>query len=514
MMTMLLVGNCPTATLASDHPSVQNIDDLVPEIEQYTRQTMEAWNVPGTAIAIVQGDKQTYAKGFGRRAKDNAKSVTADTVFQIGSTTKAFLGVTLAQLAAQGKLDWQDRVIDHYPRFRLADPWVTNEFRIADLLSQRSGLPAFALTEMMFYGYDAQDVIQALQHVRPVSSFRSQFAYQNAFHLIAEQIVAEKHNATDWANVLQKTVLDPLDMANTTITAKALQDNGNHASGHRYEDGRLHQIPTAPMPYNAGGAGALNSSVNDMSHWLRMQMNEGQFRGRQILPATDLAQTHEQRISLDSESHNLYKMTHPEQTGYATGWMVHYSAHGRSINHAGGTVGYNTFVGFDPDRQIGVVVLTNATDNYSGGMAVPLGYYLLERLRQHDAPDYAAQWLSNRQAAEQAQQDHDRLPADAEPHRPLDQYAGHYVSSTLGAVDLVINDEALQFEVGPHHMEVHLQPWSGNTFITEAHIPAYGDNPATDRKRLWFQENERNEITGFKWEGDSASSNEFKRIDD
>src|SRR5699024_2252208 len=118
--------------------------------------------------------------------------------FEIGSTTKAFLGVTLAMCVEDGLLNWKDKVVDHYPGFQLADGHVTHEFQIDDLLAQRSGLPASTLTNLMVYGYDRKDIIHAMRYIEPVTSFRSAFAYQNAFHLVADELVAQVNGVASW----------------------------------------------------------------------------------------------------------------------------------------------------------------------------------------------------------------------------------------------------------------------------------------------------------------------------
>lgn len=179
---------------------------------------MKSFDVPGLAIGIVAGDKLVYAKGFGVRSKGGAP-VDTQTIFQIGSTTKAFLSATMAIAVDRGKLHWDDRVVDLEPDFQMRDPWVTREFRVFDLLAQRSGLPPYANDFFGVLGFDRPALIRSLRYVEPVSSFRTTFAYTNITHILAGLIIAKAAGAADWNAVLQKDILDPLHMKDTTYTA-------------------------------------------------------------------------------------------------------------------------------------------------------------------------------------------------------------------------------------------------------------------------------------------------------
>jgi CubicO group peptidase (beta-lactamase class C family) len=211
----------------------QQIRALVPSLEDYISANMKSFDVPGLAIGIVAGNKLIYAKGFGVRSKAGAP-IDTQTLFQIGSVTKAFLSTTMAIAVDQGKLHWDDRIVDLDPEFQLRDPWVTREFRVFDLMAQRSGLPPYVNDFLIVLGFDRSAKIRSLRYVDPVSSFRSTFAYTNIPHILAGRIVARAEGAADWNAVLQSEILDPLGMKSTTYSAAAIAASANHAVGHRY----------------------------------------------------------------------------------------------------------------------------------------------------------------------------------------------------------------------------------------------------------------------------------------
>jgi CubicO group peptidase (beta-lactamase class C family) len=220
---------------------------LIPNLEAYIQSGMKAYDLPGLAIGIVSGDRLIYAKGFGVRSKAGAAPVDTRTVFQIGSVNKGFLATTMAIMVDRGKLHWDDRVLDLHPAFQLKDPWVTREFRAFDMVAQRSGLPPYANDLLRMLGYEEPAVIRSLRHVDPVSSFRTTFAYTNVTHLLAGRIVSDLAGAPDWNAVVQRELLDPLGMAETSYTAEAINAAANHAEGHRWTPGGTVEVPFEPM---------------------------------------------------------------------------------------------------------------------------------------------------------------------------------------------------------------------------------------------------------------------------
>lgn len=232
-------------------PMDTRIRALESELEPYVAAGMKAFDTPGLAIGIVSGDKLVYARGFGVRSKAKGGTVGTRTVFQIGSTTKAFLAATLAIAVDRGTLRWDDRIVDLDPEFQLKDPWVTREFRVFDLLAQRSGLPPYANDSLGILGLDEAAMIRSLRHVEPVSSFRSTFAYTNITHMLAGRIVARGEEVADWNAVLRQDLLEPLGMAETSTTAEAIEAAPDHTqaiAGPPTARSRCRSPRCSPMP--------------------------------------------------------------------------------------------------------------------------------------------------------------------------------------------------------------------------------------------------------------------------
>jgi CubicO group peptidase (beta-lactamase class C family) len=195
-----ILANVPAMALAAeptkpDAALEARIQAVIPDVERYVSSGMKAMDVPGLGIGIIGNDKLVYGKGFGVRGKSGGGAVDTETVFQIGSATKGFLATSLAMMVDRGSFKWDDRVVDLYPDFQLKDPWVTREFRVFDLIAQRSGLPPYANDMLGMLGIGETELIRSLRHVEPVSSFRSKFAYTNITHLLARRIVAKAAGA-------------------------------------------------------------------------------------------------------------------------------------------------------------------------------------------------------------------------------------------------------------------------------------------------------------------------------
>ena len=277
-----LIASGPGLAWAADTPIETTIGGVKPNAEAYITSGMKAFDLPGLAIAIVTNDRVVYSKGFGVRSKAGGVPVDTRTVFQIGSATKGFLATTMALMVDRGKLKWDDRVVDLDPEFQLKDPWVTREFRVFDLLAQRSGLPPYVNDAPGIFGLNRTELIRSLRYVEPVSSFRSTFAYTNVTHILAGRIVAKVDGARDWNAVLQKEILDPLGMRETTYSAEAIEAAPDHASGYRWTPDGTSEVPfTQIFPYDFDGAGDINSTVEDASRWLRFQLGNGAFEGHQ-----------------------------------------------------------------------------------------------------------------------------------------------------------------------------------------------------------------------------------------
>lgn len=431
-------------------PIAARIQRLIPDLEAYIVSGMQAFDVPGLAIGIVTGDRLVYGKGFGVRGKASGSPVDTRTLFQIGSTTKAFLATTMAMTVDRRKFRWDDRVVDLEPTFQLSDPWVTREFRVFDLIAQRSGLPPYANDMVGLLGADASAMIQSLRYVDPISSFRSSFAYTNITHLLAARIVARLHGAPDWNAFAQREILDPLGMTDTSFTADAIAVAANHSEGYRWTPDGTVEVPFDPIfPYGFGAAGNINSNVEDMARWVRLQLGDGTFESRSIVSAENLAVTRTPKVAIT------------EKVSYALGWIVQQTPNGAVIWHNGGTSAFGAYVGMLVDRDVGVIVLTN---EQNVGFPDAIGAWLADRLLDNPPVDHVANTLKRATARFEDDGKMFTRPESPRPFPPLAPLAGSYINSSFGRAAVRLAGDALAMELQTTGAQLKLEPWDGEVF--------------------------------------------------
>lgn len=273
-------------TVLSYRPALNGaeLQAVLSDFEKYAEKSMKDWQVPGMAIAIVRGNDTIYMHSFGIRDISGNDPVTNNTIFNIASITKSFTTALVAMQVDEGKVNWDDKVIDHLPDFRMYDPWVTREFTVTDLAAMRSDLPNSNPAENLgATGYNRSYIMHAIRYIKPDKSFRSGFNYQNNL-LLWEAALVESKTGKSWEDNVRDRIFLPLNMTNSSTDVKSFQQAKDVASKHIIilENGTVKALPMNSKymedPY--GPAGSINSNIIDMAKFLRLQMNNGTSRER------------------------------------------------------------------------------------------------------------------------------------------------------------------------------------------------------------------------------------------
>lgn len=454
-------GTDGVGTAASGTGSYPAVAD---RIADYAETVAEEAQVPAVAIGIITPDGLSEGRYIG--ANDAGEPVTAHTVFEIGSATKAFLGVTQAILVDRGELAWNDRVLDHHPDFQLYDPWVTREFRIADLIAQRTGMPEYAADEMFDFGFPWADNVPAMADVEPESGFRHQFAYQNNPHYVAGEIVADKVGAHDWNAAVAEMIFEPLGMTGTATGTTALVDAPDTSRGHTIQDGEVREQPLADFPSVSQGAGSIVSNLHDMGRWISMHLSDGEGPDGRLLSRTELDETYRSRVTIADDYFAQLVGVGPGQPDidYATGWVTQSLPEGRVVSHGGVTMGYNASVMFDPDRGVGLVVLSN--QGHLGGYSIPIGKYGMDLLQGREPRDYFAetQVFNEETLASDAAATQQLIDENTTAEHPVDWYEGVYEHPRLGQLDFRVDGDVLRTRLGPQDFDATAARLAGSIF--------------------------------------------------
>jgi len=451
-----------------------SIDQRVRGIDGYVREVLPQWAVPGLALAIVYRGEVVLAQGYGVRRVDSDDAVDQHTLFAIASNTKAFTAAALAMQVDAGRLEWDDRVIDHLPYFQVYDAYATREMRVRDLLCHRSGLGTFS-GDLLWYGtgYDPAEVIRRVRFLEPTSSFRSRYGYSNLMFIAAGEVLGAV-SGQPWPQFVSERILKPLGMDETLVSVDQLSDRANVAIPHKLVDNRA--IPVEWVNWDSmAAAGGIISSVHDMSRWLQLQLGKGQLgivtlfseKQHRTMWASQMV------IPVSERSQQRFPSTHFR--AYGLGWgLMDYRSH-KVIQHGGGYDGMYSRVTLIPEAELGIVVLTNSMT----GLQTALCYRIIDvflKAKQAETNDSGsmrdwstefATWSeeSRERQTRKRREANAKRQAGTRPSLELSQYAGTYGGELYGDARVELVDDKLVLRLLPNpDLVADLSHWHYNTF--------------------------------------------------
>ena len=456
------------------------------DLDARVQAAMRAHDVPGMAIAIVEDGKPVFAKGYGVRKLGTTDAVDADTIFPTGSTGKAITTAALAVLVDDGKLAWDDKVIDHMPWFRMHDPWVTSEMTVRDLLVHRSGL-GLGAGDLMFVPSSSRsraDTVRALRHIKPKTSFRSTYAYDNLLYAVAGQLIEEVSGQT-WEVFVRERVLEPAGMHDSVTEQTARFANPNRAWPHARIGGRVRGIAAQTvlderrtLGDNAAPAGGLSSSANDLGRWMQVQLGHGTWtdadgRAHQVFSEAQSKQMWTPVVLTPTPSYpGKLAPYSPQFSAYALGWSVRDWRGTKILDHGGAIFGVQTYIVLVPSRDLGIAVQMNAEDfQVMRAIAAELlDHYLGDGGQDVDwlaaFDEFAQSRIDGGLAALDASAEK-RAGATGTPSLALADYAGRYSDPWYGPIEIDAGKNGLRIDfTRTPGMVGRLEHWQHDTFRT------------------------------------------------
>jgi CubicO group peptidase (beta-lactamase class C family) len=430
-------------------------------IGRFVFDQLAAWEVPGCAVAAVHDGHVVLAAGWGQRDLDTKLPVTSDTLFAIGSTTKAFTAATVGALVEDGLLEWERPLRDYVPELRLSDPVVTDRLTVTDLLSHRSGLPRHEMVWLGHPGRSRAEVVRRLRFLPLSKDLRQEFQYCNLGYLVAGYAV-EALSGTSWEDYLRTRLLAPLGMGRSNLSADDMTADPDHATAYERRQGVVVPVPQRPVTALAP-AGAINSCAADMAQWLLAQLSGGQVDGRAVMSPDTVARQHAPHIVLPEDR------TFPASTrhAYGLGWLVGRYRDHRLLEHGGGIDGFQTECMLLPDDGIGVAVMTNTS---SSVMAPVVAYRVLDELLGLEPLDWFSVFKAHFDALMAGMREARgarRVVADAPLPRPLDAYTGEYEHPGYGTLTILLEGGTLRPHLGT--LDLSLEHRHYETFDLEWH---------------------------------------------
>jgi len=471
LLLVFCVFTCATLALAQHIDRSKFVKD---SLDYYVNRALTNWRIPGAAVCIVKDGKVVMMKAYGIKELGLDQKVDINTLFMIGSNTKAFTATALAMLQAQNKLSLDDKVTKYLPQFKLDNKMAGEQAIIRDLLCHRLGFRTFQ-GDFTFYNTNLtrDEIIGKLSLVKATYPFRTKWGYTNAAFLTAGQIIPVV-TGKPWEVYLRENIFAPLGMTNTLALSADMPKSLNRTVPHTLIDGRLSAIPYCRID-GLAPAGGISSSVNDMSKWVLALLNDGKVGARQVIPAAAINATREAQDIVGSIRH-LDGETNYEL--YGLGWFIQDYAGHRLVMHDGGVNGYLTSVTLVPQEHLGIVVLTNTDQN---DFFDALRWEIMDAYFKMPYRNYSDTYLRAYKVNADAEQARDRRLRDtvAMNHPlalPAASYTGKYVNELYGSMTVTQgenNDLEMRFEHHPR-MYVHLQPLGGNRFYATFSDPTYG----------------------------------------
>ena len=445
---------------------------ITDSLDSYAERALIEWNVPGIAVCVVKDGEVVVQKGYGIREFGKNDKVDENTLFMIGSNTKAFTATALAMLEEEGKCTLNDKVIEWVPNFKMKDPWVTQNANLTDILCHRMGMQTFQGDFMIFDSdFSSDQIIERFGKLTPVYKFRTNWGYFNTGYILAGKAI-QSISGLSWEDFLRKNLFSPLNMNRTLALSTEILDAENKATAHTLVEGEIIKIDYG-MIDQCAPAGSIASSVNDMGHWLIAQLNNGIYNEKEVIPASVIQKTRQPQSIVGKGGHPFNRSNY---NLYALGWGLEDYEGFEIVSHTGGIHGFVTSVTLVPSENLGIVVLTNTDQNalYEALKWEIMDAFLGLPYRAY-SPVYS-NYINQQNAEEQANFEklQDTVNMKNTPPVPLSDFIGKYKNDIYGEIEIKENGDHLLLVFGHHpNLTADLGYLNSNRFFCDFSNPLF-----------------------------------------
>ncbi|MEM9718955.1 MAG: serine hydrolase [Bacteroidota bacterium] len=447
------------------------------KLDDYIEVAMEDWQVPGIGLAVVYKDQVLLTKGYGMRNIQEKLPVTANTLFAIGSSSKAFTATALCKLAQDGIIDLDEPLRTYLPDFELQDEYATAHMTPRDLLCHRSGLPRH---DLVWYGspLEREELFQTLKYLEPSASFREVWQYQNLMYMTAGHLI-EEVSGESWEQYILHNFFNPLEMNSANTSVEESKGKEDYATGCRKAEKKVE-----PMLFRnidaIGPAGSINASAEEMAHWVSMQLNGGVYNGEEVIGSAYLSQTHAPHMVVPGRaSKEVF------YTSYGLGWFLTSYRGKLRVSHGGNIDGFSAEVCLYPQDSIGVVLLTNMNGT---GINAVIRNVIADELMGLEFIDWnkkVRKEIEEAEANQEEKKEEDLLQKKGtRPTFELEAYRGTYSHPAYGEVEIANEGDKLQviyhvfrepIELTHYHYDVFQLAFSGQKIKFQFHTNLDGE---------------------------------------
>lgn len=427
-----------------------NHDKRLTDIDLVLNKVLHKQKVAGFAVAITEGNKIIYSKGFGYRDLEKKKPVTPNTLFAIGSSSKAFTSALLGLLEKDGKLSLDGKATTYLPDLRFINDNMNNQITIRDMMTHRTGLTRYDYSWYLFNTANRDSLMQRIKYMEPNVGLREKWQYNNYMFLL-QGMIAEKITGKTWEQNIKEKFFTPLDMTRSNTSIYDMQSDPDASLPYTLKNDSLIEKLDYYDISGMGPAGSINSSVNDIAHWLQMWTSGGSYMGKEILPIDYIEQAASAQMviagGLPKQHKDIYSAS------YGLGWMISsYRGHYK-VEHGGNIDGFSASVAFFPSDKLGIVVLSN-----QNGSPVPtlVSNTIADRILKLNPIDWNGELNKKKEEAKKKKHENPKAEQDqilnTKPSHPSNSYAGFFENPITGTINVFHQGDSLFAKFGKKHI--------------------------------------------------------------
>lgn len=417
-------------------------DSRLADLDILLNQILKDQKAAGFAVAVVEGDQVIYSKGFGYRDLENKKPVTPNTLFAIGSSSKAFTSALLGLLEKEGKLSLDGKATSYLPQLRFFNDHMNNQITVRDMMCHRTGLSRYDYSWYLFNTPNRDSILQRVKYMEPNAGLREKWQYNN-YMFLAQGMIAEKLTGKTWEQNIKEKFFVPLDMQRSNTSIYDMQKDADASLPYGLERDSIIKKMDYYDISGMGPAGSINSSVNEMAHWLQLWIKGGKYQGKEILPPSYIAEAAGAQMVMNEALPGEFKDIY--SASYGLGWMISsYRGH-YLVEHGGNIDGFSANAAFFPADKIGIVVLSN--QNVSAIPAL-IRNSIADRIFKLNNIDWNGQ--QNKKKKEAMEKKKAEKPEsgpeqvlNTKPSHPAKSYVGFYQNPIAGAIDVFQKGDSL-----------------------------------------------------------------------
>ncbi|TKC62345.1 serine hydrolase [Pedobacter hiemivivus] len=482
ILTLFLLSCISLETIAQEQ--IKSTDTRLAGIDSLLNKVLKDQQIAGFSVAVVDGDSVIYSKGFGYRDLENKKPVTSNTLFAIGSSSKAFTAALLGMLQKEGKLSLDGNAVSYLPQLRFFNENMNNQITIRDMMTHRTGLSRYDLSWYLFNTSSRDSMIRRVQYMEPNVGLREKWQYNN-FMYLAQGMIAEKLTGKTWEQNIKDRFFVPLEMKRSNTSIVEFQNDSIASLPYKLEDNQIKKMDYYDIS-GMGPAGAINSSADDMANWIKLWIAKGNYKGKEILSPAYITEAASSQMVIGSGLPTTEKDIY--MANYGLGWIISsYRGHYK-VEHGGNIDGFSASVSFFPTDKLGVVVLTN--QNTSQVPTIVLNS-IVDKLFKLKPIDWNGKVIKAKLKAKEintTKKETDLMQVlNTKPSHPLTEYTGVFTNPAYGLVDISLKNDSLLAKVGKRN--VWLKHYHYDTFDWKL-IDKYGKTDTSENSlKLNFSTN-------------------------